>query len=333
LIQVLSEKNIAEFVRDMSSGKPIRFAVAFWGKSAVCRLGLKESAGGSIICNLQSGCTNPDEILELIEFNKGKNHKRFDIRTHAKLHGKLYKTDGMAVVGSSNASLNGLALESETEGWREINLATDQKDILSDLDRRFEELWAEADPVDETVVERYRPVWEARQVPVLPTPPRSGSLLEAAKANPHFFSSQPIWFVIYKSNVPKDVSEKIGERVQAGDAGEMAKNDEYWEYFNWDRQLPNDAWFIDVSIIAKARVNGIARSFDRPCTINIDDGREAQLLFRRPKIKIGEQSYAVPKADIEKISAKAHVLWKAAEGDDEGRLIAFAKAMTLLEVG
>ena len=62
------------------------------------------------------------------------------------LHGKMYltesrATDGVAVVGSSNFTRSGLGYG--TSANLEINLATSDKDTCVELQRWFDELWAD----------------------------------------------------------------------------------------------------------------------------------------------------------------------------------------------
>ncbi|GEO16233.1 phospholipase D family protein [Microvirga aerophila] len=320
MIKVLSEKELAKFVRTNSSEMPVRLAVAFWGKGAVKRLGLLDTAGGEIICNLQSGCTNPDEVLKLI--------KNFEVRTHGKLHGKLYKTPEIAV-GSSNASLNGLAVEGETEGWREINLAVDDRKTLNQLDERFGELWDEADPVDENVVESYRPIWKRKQARGVPPP--SDSLLEAARKNPNFFVNQTIYFAISRAYVPKEQRKEIKAQVEAGKAGKEAKSEKYSEYVGWD-PFPPESWFIDVTIVRKTRVHGIERTFDKPPRLKLKSGDNAQLMFKRPYIEIEDSIFKLSKTDIQLITDRAMTICRAAKGEEEGCLVSLGEAMKPLGI-
>jgi len=319
MIKVLSEKDTPDHVKKMSAGRKVRHAVAFWGSGAVERIGLDGATGGKIICNLQSGCTNPNEILKLLP--------DFEVKTHGKLHGKLYKVAGMAVVGSSNASLNGLAIEGETQGWREINLATDDEEALRDLDRRFNKLWAEAKAVDEDVVEEYRPVWKRKQASA--PPPPGGSLLEAIRKRPDFFANQPIYFTVSTENVSKPTRDKIDEMVAEGDLGERPKTDRYWHFVDWD-PFPKNAWLLDVTVIRKPRYNGIARTFDKPCKIKVD-GSLAQLAFRRPAIEIGSETFRVDKEDATLLAGKAKAILAATE-DGEGGILPLSDVMGILGI-
>ena len=90
--------------------------VAFWGRGAdelFCKLDEEKIGRVKIVCNLTSGGTNPREIEKLIS-------KGFGVKHCSILHNKVYWTSRGVVVGSANASANGLSLESvEQEGWLE----------------------------------------------------------------------------------------------------------------------------------------------------------------------------------------------------------------------
>jgi phosphatidylserine/phosphatidylglycerophosphate/cardiolipin synthase-like enzyme len=83
------------------SSKNARLAVAFWGDGATAGLGLIEKGkSATIICNLKSGGTNPQEIQKLLDNN-------ISVKQCDTLHGKVYLFDDHVILGSSNASANG----------------------------------------------------------------------------------------------------------------------------------------------------------------------------------------------------------------------------------
>jgi hypothetical protein len=103
MLKLLTERDLPKEVAALIKGRTdVRIAVPFWGKDAVDLLVLSRAKGGQIICNLESGCCDPDVIDKL--------RGRFTVKTHARLHGKLYCTSKAASVGSSNVSTNGLAV-------------------------------------------------------------------------------------------------------------------------------------------------------------------------------------------------------------------------------
>jgi hypothetical protein len=125
----------------VETSQHVRLAVAFWGRDAARDLGLEKRAvsrSTELICNLSSGGTNPDEIKKLIDF--GINVKQCDT-----LHGKVYLFDRSFVMGSSNASANGLALQGkEVSYWHEANILSDEREIHKKLSG-----WIDALPTKE----------------------------------------------------------------------------------------------------------------------------------------------------------------------------------------
>jgi hypothetical protein len=144
----------------------ISIAVAFWGADGPKRIGVPEQLKARIVCNLQSGASNPSAIRQLMGIAR--------VRCHPRLHGKLYATDKAAIIGSSNASTNGLALEGQDAyGWEEANVLTNDPTILGQAAAWFERIWNDAMEIDENDLEKAQEVWDqrrslARQFPTQP---------------------------------------------------------------------------------------------------------------------------------------------------------------------
>jgi hypothetical protein len=110
----------SEIKKLLESSSQIRAAVAYWGADAMEQLGIEGLAGRDviIICDLMSGACNPDEIERL---QKYLGRQRVLMRDN--LHAKVWLTEKGAIVGSSNASANGLGFErAELRGSIEANL-------------------------------------------------------------------------------------------------------------------------------------------------------------------------------------------------------------------
>jgi hypothetical protein len=133
MLKFLSETEIGpEFLKLM--GKDKRFAVAFWGNGALTSLGLdgRGAIGAKIICNLESGATNPDVVKQLIQSGAV-------VRSNPKLHAKVYASSSTIILGSSNASANGLVVEGKNEltGWIEANIMTDDPTLVGKVGKWF----------------------------------------------------------------------------------------------------------------------------------------------------------------------------------------------------
>ena len=81
-------------------------AVAFWGVGAVDETGIIKRAKGTarILCDLFSGACNPAEIRILLEND-------LEVRTLRGMHAKVWLNGHDVIVGSANASMNGLGFE------------------------------------------------------------------------------------------------------------------------------------------------------------------------------------------------------------------------------
>lgn len=158
MLALLTEKNMPSAITKLVNGaSDVRLAIAFWGDGAVKKLGIKDAKQVTIICNIRSGSCNPVEIERLRELSQ------ITVFTHDDLHAKVYLTPHGAVVGSSNASANGLAEEGPTaEGWREANLQTDDCAIINLLGKWFAERLSESERVTPELIEEASELWAHR---------------------------------------------------------------------------------------------------------------------------------------------------------------------------
>jgi hypothetical protein len=193
--ELLGNDDIALRLQNLLSATGLaRLAVAFWGRGAVNRLGLLHRAGATrVLCDLFSGGCNPDEIKELLR-------PRVEVRYMDRLHAKLYCTRKGVVVGSSNASANGLGYEGEElSGNIELNVLVKELSFRKEAEEWFDRLWDENDhhSVDEEVAESARPAWNGR---------RALTLLKALAADPESFRAKSIRVLVYDAGaLPDDV--------------------------------------------------------------------------------------------------------------------------------
>ena len=123
-----------------------RLAVAYWGEGAIKQLGLERLPSETrVLCDLWSGCCNPDEIKGLLKAG-------VSVRYFNKLHAKLYCTPAGIIIGSSNASSNGLGSEGqELSGNVELDAAVSSPAFTKAAEKWFDKRWAKA--VDQEVDE------------------------------------------------------------------------------------------------------------------------------------------------------------------------------------
>lgn len=169
-----------------------RLAVAYWGEGAMRQLGLERLPSETrVLCDLWSGCCNPDEIKGLLKAG-------VSVRYFNKLHAKLYCTPGGIIIGSSNASSNGLGSEGqELSGNVELSAEVNSPVFRTVAETWFDKRWAKAvdQEVDEDLAERARPAWKRRQAHGPRSPPTT--LLAELAANPDAFRIRPIRILVY----------------------------------------------------------------------------------------------------------------------------------------
>lgn len=109
-----------------------RLAVAFWGSGACEELQIEQNSKNvSIICNLRMGGTNPAEIEEMIK-------RGIKITQSDALHAKVYLFDDGVLIGSSNASSNGLSFQDgELHSWVEANVYIEEDQLLAAVSEWF----------------------------------------------------------------------------------------------------------------------------------------------------------------------------------------------------
>lgn len=169
----------AEGIRNLlRRTKRARIAVAYWGEGAIARLGIETLAGRDvlIVCDIASGACNPHEVEQLQKM-LGKER----VLMCDRLHAKVWLTDQGAIIGSSNASANGLGDEgTETLGLIEANVLVNHPATLEAIERWFNQSVLEgARKIGPADIEAARDRWKKRRRgrPV----PHGRSLLQALR--------------------------------------------------------------------------------------------------------------------------------------------------------
>lgn len=181
-------------------------AVAYWGLDAVKRLGVGGIAGPvRILCDAWSGACNPEELERILKLETD-----VELRTLRGLHTKVYLTPDCVIVGSSNASANGLGEEGEEAGNSEAAIQTSDPALVAASRAWFEEKWKLTDttPVTTNDLPALRLLWKARRQS-RPLDRMAGrTLLEALRNNPEFFRDRPIRVVAYENGTVSPIAEK-----------------------------------------------------------------------------------------------------------------------------
>ena len=150
----IAENDNTQEVTDLLSSEQDKIlAVAFIGN------GLSKVIRGKnkIICNLTSGATNPSEIRTLM---KSENIK---IRNNSNLHAKVYFTQNKLIVGSSNISTNGIALEKDCANWIEASIITSEKSSLKSSNIWLSELWNTSEEITPKMLNKAEALFKKRR--------------------------------------------------------------------------------------------------------------------------------------------------------------------------
>lgn len=161
--QFLSGHDIALVIGTaLSKCESADFAVAFWGVGATARLNLNKLSSARIICDANSGACNPSELRTLLDLG-------FEIKTISGLHAKVYLAPTQVIIGSANASTNGLGDEGPAVFNEEAAVSSADAHLIGKVRVWFEELWIKKSiPVTHADLQKIKIAWERKQASRIP---------------------------------------------------------------------------------------------------------------------------------------------------------------------
>lgn len=224
-----NQEHLAQWVKE--SGGPLDLAVAFWGKGAVKELGLTRNREIRVLLELQSGATNPEELKIL----QGLRH--VEVKHLPRLHAKAYISETDAIIGSTNASANGLGTEgTESRRWHELALHTTDATTVKAAKAWFESKWSSAMPIKPSDLKMLQSAWEKRRKIRPKVRTNARDVLDAALNNPEEFRNRGLFVVVSAS--PWDAKGKADAKDYKKKHGHQALG---WQ--NW-KSIPKDATLI-----------------------------------------------------------------------------------------
>lgn len=240
-MRFLDEHGARDTIRRLiASSGTARLAVAFWGDTAIGHLGLdRPGLDLSIICNLDSGACNPAEIRKLGALTAPKR-----LRSDPRLHAKVYWTPKGAVVGSSNASTNGLAVEGgPLDGWAEANVLIEEPEVLKKIEEWFDLRAGHAYEIGEDDLQRAESLWKVRRRGAAAGARLTGDLLAAYRGSP----SHPVWRTVRLAIFTSDLDAAgKAEWLTAVAADPVLEN---WGcYQDWNAELRSGDWLLDINL-------------------------------------------------------------------------------------
>jgi len=213
MTKILKENDeiLSEIKRLFKSASKIKCAVAFWGKGASDLFSNSKAKKIEITCNLMSGGTNPYEI-EIIMDNIKKNG---EVRMDTSLHAKVFWTDKGMVIGSANASANGLSLEgAEIEGWKEMSVLIEDQKLIKEAEKWFDKVFLKSKEIKKKDISDSKKIWK-KQSGNRVNSGKELSFVEAIKSG--VYSNRKIYITIVgnlnklqikKGNILKNVLKK-----------------------------------------------------------------------------------------------------------------------------
>ena len=302
---ILGDSNATAIKYLIDNENTLDCAVAFIGHKALELLKNKQLR---LICNLESGATNPFVIEELIKI------KGVEIKTHSSLHAKVYIGHNQAIISSANLSANGLSLEDEEiKGWLEAGYKINAKEEVADLKMWFKDEWEKAKKIGGKDIADAKEKWVNRRLvrPIKETTHRS--LLEALKNKKPALRDRNIYIVITREPMSKEARQEIDKLKTGGRYGSKIDGYENWPY------LPLESCFIDIFIDSDdiATVHGLWLSPKRRMLANfLDEDKKQSTIFLCKEID-DYLGYELSKKDVQFLVGNAHKLLRKGDLADE----------------
>lgn len=306
---------LATIARVIAKAPRVRLAVAFWGLGAIDRLGLdRKGLEIEVLCNLDSGACNPAEISRLIGL-KAK------VRSNPRLHGKVYWTPDAVIIGSSNASSNGLVVEgADSAGWSEANILSFDVTMIQASGEWIKQQWDAGYNIEQKHLSAASALWASRKRAAPPGARLEQSLLNAFNAAPDHVAWKQVKVAVWS----KDLSARATHELKDFQVRDVAFS-KYGAYEQWHDDLESGDWLIDFDLSSpKPQLSGYWR-------------------VPTPKLETDNLTYVQPAGGIRLpglpplrlsaadqrrfISIAPHLV----EGHDGSRIVSLAEAVRLLE--
>lgn len=231
---ITEDKVSSEIKRIFGEADEIKIAVAYWGEGALSQIGGLKGKAAKVICNLDSGACNPAELERVGDVS--------DLKTHPQLHAKVYWTRQAVIIGSSNASTNGLWGEPGAfDGWREANVLSTDPSLIAEVETWFEERWDQSIGVTDELLKAAQPLWAYGQRRAASGAPLQTSIFDAHLKSP----DHPAWNRVKVAFTTEGLTKR-GEKDLADAVKETAALEDAFVYEGWPKQFQAEDIVIDV---------------------------------------------------------------------------------------
>jgi hypothetical protein len=224
---------------------PVKAAIAYWGKDALQLLRLNPRRKTTkIICCLQNGKSDPSIIAKF-----GSRARHSD-----KLHAKVIWTPTAAIVGSANASSNGLPEEEDLiTGLIEAGIYIEDENILNAIESWFDQQFRKAKKVKKADLKRAQIARDERRWGgKLGGRTSKRSFIAAIKGGKKEFLNQSIYFVVFDTYLTRKREKqarswaKINQSKIQNRVVMPSLKWNWLDYYDDWRPFPKDSYLIDV---------------------------------------------------------------------------------------
>lgn len=256
MVEFLHGEALSRRIREVVEGENLFCAVAFWGNGAVQELFgepplIRQDV--KIVCDLSMGATSPETLKQLGAPNNA------NLRHYPGLHAKVYRSDVGMIVGSANASNNGIGFMDEGPGLLEtgVFLKPERATWQQALCWFEDDFWDEAQQIDNAALQFCEARWRARQRAGKKAHPPEGrppSFLQVLREEPWLFDD--VGIVITDHSFTK--AEQRENRVKATEhddsfTDDMLKDRVQFADFGARKTADWPLRFVEIYIREKAR--------------------------------------------------------------------------------
>ncbi|WP_139150786.1 phospholipase D family protein [Halofilum ochraceum] len=309
----VTDTDIVQRVRDLIDEPGDAFLIsAFWGKGAPEKLLGSSTHMKQVraICNLALGGTNPDAVQDLLD-------RGVYIRHNSNLHAKVYASAHRAIVGSANASANGLGFEDEgSTQLYEAAIEVSDPNILADINSWAQSLWDSAATKEITKhdLKLARKAWERRRIKGRIHRNRNERLLDVLQNSPDDLRDRVV-FAVYneeESDLSKAAKGYIKDRALElqEEQPQLAENLDGYENWREVDRLLDGVDIIDLCFDRWGNLNNedvIWRVYGDSPVKDVKGASPIKLAYRPPDF-----AYRLPKRDIRVLEKAGERIWKEA---------------------
>ena len=202
----------------LAESKTLKLAVAYWGGGGAELIGLNESPAIQIqiLCDPWKGSCHPDLLQSLLKSNNVK------VRYVENLHSKVYLGTDSVIVGSSNASSNGIGSVQNLARYKEAAIASSSIDLVKAATIWFDDLFEGrlSNALGDNHLNEIRQLWELAQRNRASNSSGDAQLVTVLDNDPNDIDSRGIYVLNYedcwKSQVAEVEDEKLSRQFVRG---------------------------------------------------------------------------------------------------------------------